>query len=156
MKRIVSDKDCKCYTKMKKVLEKLELTNKDYWWLISDAEFINAKNDSYDLFFNDGYELIKTADLVKILDKNDYQWIWGVFSAIPTKYSAEEILQYDLPYLQFFEEGEYNPYYDEPKLQHPLAEFEIYAVDSTEMFIVTGDEKLIDRFKKNYPRYKLT
>ena len=89
-----------------------------------------------------------------MLNDDDFQWVWAVFSAIPLKYTEREILEYDQPHLEFFEKGEYNPYYDEPKLQHPLAEFELYAVDSSEMFIVSNDDELINRFKKCYPLYK--
>lgn len=37
---------------------------------------------------------------------------------------------------------------------YPLAEFELYAVDSTYMFIVTEDVELIERFKKCYPLFE--
>ena len=51
------------------------------------------------------------------------------------------------------EKGEYNPYIDIPKLQHPLSEFELYAEDSSSMFLISDNEELLNRFKKSYPNY---
>lgn len=79
--------------------------------------------------------------------------MWAVFSVIPFGYTKEEILFHKLPHLQYIEEGGYNPYTDTPKLQHPLAEFELYAEDSSSMFLISDNKELLDRFKKSYPNY---
>ena len=88
-----------------------------------------------------------------MLEEDDFQWVWAVFSAIPLHYKKEDILKFDLPYIQELKD-DYNPYEDEPKIQHPYAEFEIYAVDSSYMFLISDNEELIERFKKSYPLYK--
>ena len=149
MEKLISRKNYKFYTMMREILLDLELADKDYWWFINDVEAYPEKAE-FEALLDSDYILLKTSDLMEMLNEDDFQWIWGIFSAIPTKYSREEILQYDFPYVQFFDEGQYNPYCDEPRIQHPLAEFEIYAVDSSEMFIVTDNEELIQRFKKCY------
>ena len=59
-----------------------------------------------------------------MLEKIDFQWIWGVFSAIPKQYSEEEMLGYELPYA----DGNSDIYKDDSFIiQHPLADIEIVA-----------------------------
>lgn len=153
MKRVISTKDCKHYTMLKKTLFDLELVNKEYWWLISDIEAYPSKKVYQDLIYEKDYVLIKTSDLLKMLEEDDFQWVWAVFSVIPVDYTEKEILTYKLPHLQIIDDGEYNPYIDAPKLQHPLAEFELYAEDSSSMFLISDDEELLRRFKKAYPNF---
>ena len=88
-----------------------------------------------------------------MLEDDDFQWIWAVFSAIPSSYQKEEILKFGLPYVETIENGKYNPHIDEPKRQHPYAELELYAVDSSYMFMISDNEELIAKFKKSYPKY---
>lgn len=152
MKRLYSIKDFKWYTLFKQVLYDLELHDKNYLWLISDIEAYPTKEKYQELLWNNEYLLLTTGELVNMLEEDDFQWIWAVFSAIPNMYEKEDILKFDLPYIENIEEGQYNPHMDEPKLQHPYADFEIYAVDSSYMFIITDDSEIISKFKKKYPR----
>lgn len=154
MKRVISENDFEYYTMLKKIIFDLGLANKEYWWLISDIEAYPRKEEYYDFIHKKDYVLIKTSDLLKMLEEDDFQWIWAVFSIIPLHYTEEEILNYELPYIQFIDEGAYSPYIDSPKLQHPLAEFELYAEDSSSMFLIADNEELISRFKKAYPKFK--
>lgn len=80
--------------------------------------------------------------------------MWAVFSAIPPNYKTEDILQFELSYIMDIEEKTHNPCSDEPKTYHPYAEFEIYAFDSSYMFMITDNAELISRFKKSYPLYE--
>ena len=153
MERVFSRKDFRLYTSMKQILLDLEVSDKECWWLISDIEAYPRKKEYRDLIYTKEYVLLTTSELMSILHDEDFQWVWAVFSAIPLKYSCEDILKYDLPYIEIWGEGEYNPIMDSPKFQHPLAEIEIYAVDSTYMFIVTDNIELIERFKKSYPLF---
>ena len=153
MERVISIKDFKYYTMLKKVLFDLELVDKEYWWLISDIEAYPKKEAHRNFLYKEDYILIKTSDLLKILEEDDFQWVWAVFSVISVNYTKEEILKYDLPQLQHIDEGGYNPYADTPKLQHPLAEFELYAEDSSSMFLISNNEELLSRFKKVFPNY---
>ncbi len=45
----------------------------------------------------------------------------------------------------------YNSFGKEAKIQHPLAEIEVGAWNSSGMFIVTDDEELLRKFKEYYP-----
>ncbi len=154
MRRLYSKYDIKCYMLLKAVLYDLELTDKPYWWLISDFEAVPREKDYQNMLEHADYLLLSTREVVEMLENDDFQWIWAVFSAISTKYSKEEILQFELPYIMDFEEGKYNPYTDEPKVQHPYADFEIYACDSSYMFMITDDADLISKFQKSYPLYE--
>ena len=153
MKRLQSRKDLSGYTMMRQVLINLDLTNKDYMWLITDIEAYPLNEKLNNLISNNDYLLLTTNELVDILNEEDFQWIWAVFSAIPSSYSKEEILKYDLPFIQPISK-EYDPFGSNPKLQHPLAVFEIGAWDSSGMFLVTDDEDLLAKFKKSYPLAK--
>lgn len=153
MERVISTKDFKCYTKLKRIIFDLELADKEYWWLISEIEAYPEKEKYQELIYNEDYLLIKTSDLMKMLEDDDFQWVWAVFSVIPFTYTKDEILNHKLPHLQYIEDGEYNPYIDIPKLQHPLAEFELYAEDSSSMFLISDNEERLSLFKKSYPQF---
>lgn len=153
MKRVYCEKEFKYYTFLKQILLDLGLADKDYLWLISDIEAYPRKKEYQELLDSNTYLLLNTKELLDMLEIDDFQWIWAVFSAIPACYQKEDILKYNLPYVENFENGHYNPHIDEPKLQHPYAEFELYAVDSSYMFMVSDNEELISKFKKSYPKY---
>lgn len=152
MKRVYSIRDFKSYTILKQVLRDLELVDKNYLWLISDIEAYPRK-EKYESMVQGDYLLMSTTELVDMLEEDDFQWVWAVFSAIPSIYKREDILKFDLPYVQELND-DYNPHVYEPKIQHPYAEFEIYAVDSSYMFMISDNEELIERFKKSYPLYR--
>lgn len=154
MRRLYSIHDFEYYTCLKQILHDLELADKQYLWLISDFEACPRKEKYQELVYNNEYLLMNTNELINMLEDEDFQWIWAVFSAIPITYSEEDILQFDLPCFWSVEEGMYNPCEDKPKLQHPYASFEIYAFDSSYMFIISDDEELISKFQKCYPKYE--
>ncbi len=150
MMRLLSRKDCQGYTLMRQVLINLELDKRDYQWLITDIEAYPMNEDIYNLINDKQYVILSTNELMDILFKEDFQWIWALFSAIPSKYSKEEIINYDLPHI--IPTGpESIPFGDSPKIQHPLADIEIGAWDSSGMFIITDDCKLLEKFKEFYP-----
>jgi hypothetical protein len=83
MERVISKKDFQYYTMLKKILFDLDLANKEYWWLICDYEAHPSKKEIEDFLYKEDYVLIKTSDLLKMLEEDDFQWIWAVFSVIP-------------------------------------------------------------------------
>ena len=152
MKRIWTFIDLDYLTFMRDVLANLQLDDREYLWLISDIDAYPKKQEYYQLIANTSHILLTTKELVDMLDQDDFQWVWAVFSAIPTQYTAEDILNCKLPHIEFFNDGDYNPYDDEPKLQHPYAELEIYCSESG-LALVSDDDILIDRFRHSYPNY---
>ena len=157
MKRLVSVKDEKGYTLMLKVINSIGGRNLNYNWLITDIEAYPQKSNYeidenlYKLLKDKNYVFISIIDLLDILEKNDFQWIWGVFSAIPVKYSLDEVLKYALPYAE-----DNNEIYldDNFIIQHPLSDIEIVAFDSSGMHIVSRDEDICNKFKKVYSNSK--
>ena len=152
MFRVFSEHYFEYYTMLKQILIDLDLINKNYMWLISDIEAYPTK-DKYKGIIENPYLLMSTNELVKMLEEDDFQWIWAVFSAIPSTYKKEDILKFDLPYIRDIDAGMYDPHNDTPRLQHPYAEFELYAVDSSYIFMISDNEDIINRFKKSYPLY---
>ena len=106
-------------TNMYKLMKKFKIKDLNYKWLITDIETNNEE------FSNKEVIIIKHQDLIKLLENNkDIQWIWAVFSAIPSKYSDDEILKYKFPYIIENENINHT-------IQHPLAEIEIDCIDSS-------------------------
>ena len=106
-------------TNMYKLMKEFKIKELNYKWLITDIETNNEE------FSNKEFIIIKHQDLIKLLENNkDIQWIWAVFSAIPSKYSDDEILKYKFPYIIENENINHT-------IQHPLAEIEIDCIDSS-------------------------
>ena len=115
-------------TNMYKLIQEFKIKDLNYKWLITDIE------TTKDELFNKDYIIISHKDLLKLLENNkDLEWIWAVFSAIPSKYSDDEILKYKLPYI--IENKNINH-----KIQHPLAEIEIDCIDSSYAKIIFKDK----------------
>lgn len=140
MKRYISKEDEYYYTDMLKVVKAIGGKNLDYNWLITEIE--TSTGD----YFEDDYIILTNEELVDKLESKKIQWIWGTFSAIPKKYKQEEILKYNLPGVENIDKKEIKP-------QHPLAEIEIIAYDSTFVQIIAKEE-IAKRFKKIYPGAK--
>ena len=98
MKRYISSNKEEYYTDLLKIIDSIGIDNLNYNWLITDIEVSEIKNKNFKELFDNKYVLLKTIDLVKILKSENFQWIWGVFSLIPLKYSDEEILRYEGKY----------------------------------------------------------
>ena len=124
-------------TNMYKLMECFKDKNLNYKWLITDIE-----TNDYD-FLNKEYIIIKHQDLMELLEKNkNIQWIWAVFSLIPTKYSDTDILKYNLPSITDAKDITNN-------IKHPLAEIEIDCIDSSYAKIIFRDEKIKESFDLN-------
>ncbi len=143
MKRYISTHDRKYYTYMLEVITALGGNDLKYKWLISDIEAYPDR----ETILND-HLILSNTELIKMLSENDFQWIWAVFSAIPENISNDEILKFELPSADDNE----NIYKDDVAIiQHPLAEIEIVAEDSSSVFIVAKDEQMAEKFKKLFP-----
>lgn len=80
-------------------------------------------------------------ELRRDVDLRNMQIIWGVFSAVPTEYSREEIYRHPLP------ESE-NSYYMSSQIvpQHPLALLELCVEDGYSMLVSARDPALLEPF----------
>lgn len=132
MKNYIFKDDNDFNTNMYKLIQEFKIKDLNYKWLITDIE------TNQDELFNKEYIIIKHQDLISFLENNkDIQWIWAVFSLIPSKYNDDEILKYHLPYIIENENINHT-------IQHPLAELEIDCIDSTYVKIIFKDNNLIN------------
>lgn len=141
MKRYIFKNNSKYNGHMMDVINSLGGKELDYNWLITDIE-------TY--FLDDDYLFLPTKELLDLIEKNnDPQWIWGVFSAIPKKYSKEEVLKYDFPFA-----NNHRDLWKKAIIQHPLADIEIISYDSSFLTIVSKSDKYIDMLRKTFPSLK--
>ncbi len=151
MIRYISTHDRKYYTYMLEVLSALGGKDLEYKWLISSIEAYPRKREKYaDFVESSEYIILPNTELMEMLCEDDFQWIWAVFSAIPSNRSNEEILKYELPSVENAEIYKN----DVAIIQHPLAEIEIVAEDSSSVFIVAKDEQMAEKFKNLFPKSK--
>ena len=135
------------YTYLKKLFKTINNRQLDYNFLITDCECY-PDDKAVGEMLNKGYCFISGEELTKIVEAEDFQWIWGVLSAFDKSVSLSDILKYELPYA----DG-YTGFWENPlTLQHPLALFEIVPWDATLTLILSKDKQIIDDFKKGYPQ----
>ena len=126
MERYISMKDEKHYTYMLKLINSIGGRDLKYKWLITDVEALpNDINFSEKL--QNEYLILSNNELIDMLEKEDFQWIWAIFSAIPQNIENKDILQYKRP----DRENEPILYKSGVYIQHPLADIEIGCFDSS-------------------------
>lgn len=136
----------KYYTFLKKLFESIDNIQLNYKWLISYPECYPFDKDFRKLLDSE-YCILTGKELTDLVNKEDFQWIWGTFSAFDTSTSNEDILKYKLP-----ENDMYRGFWQNPlTMQHPLSKIEIVAFDSSCTLIFTKDFSLSEKFKEFYP-----
>lgn len=139
MNRCISKGEEDYYTDILKVVNAIGGRSLNYNWLITEIE--TSTGD----YFYEEYVILSNDELLDNLENKEIQWIWGTFSAIPKKYKQEEILKYNLPGVENIDKKEI-------KIQHPLAEIEIIAYDSTFVQLIAKDKTIAEKFKKLYKK----
>lgn len=139
MNRCISKGEDDYYTDILKVVNAIGGRSLNYNWLITEIE--TSTGD----YFYEEYVILSNDELLDNLESKEIQWIWGTFSAIPKKYKQEEILKYNLPGVENIDKKEI-------KIQHPLAEIEIIAYDSTFVQLIAKDKTIAEKFKKLYKK----
>ena len=139
MNRCISKGEDDYYTDILKVVNAIGGRSLNYNWLITEIE--TSTGD----YFYEEYVILSNDELLDNLENKEIQWIWGTFSAIPKKYKQEEILKYNLPGVENIDKKEI-------KIQHPLAEIEIIAYDSTFVQLIAKNKTIAEKFKKIYKK----
>lgn len=139
MNRCISKGEDDYYTDILKVVNAIGGRSLNYNWLITEIE--TSTGD----YFYEEYVILSNDELLDNLENKEIQWIWGTFSAIPKRYKQEEILKYNLPGVENIDKKEI-------KIQHPLAEIEIIAYDSTFVQLIAKDKTIAEKFKKLYKK----
>jgi hypothetical protein len=136
----------KYYTYMSKVFQAIDNIQTQYNWLIANY-VCYPKDKEIESIFDQEYCWLSGDELTAIIQKEDFQWIWGCLCGFEKNIPLENILKYPLPSAE-----NYSGYYQNPfSLQHPLSSVEIIPCDSSYTLIISKDKNITDRYLKNYP-----
>ena len=114
------------YTYLKKVFQAIGGAQKNYNWLISDADCFPTTPEFSKLLGQKSCWLTGEA-LTAMVEQEDFQWIWGVLSG--------------------FQNFWHNPL----TLQHPLAEIEIVPWDSSLTLLLSKQKEIVEDFRAFFP-----
>ena len=146
MKSAILEKGEKWYTDLFKIFQTMDDEQLKYNWLITDC-ICYPKNQKYEELFDQEYTWITGEELTKIIEDENFQFIWAVFSAFPKTIKLKEVLNYKLP----LADGNTQFWVDEVSIQHPLAEIEIIAWDSTLTIFMSNIDSLTINFMDKFP-----
>lgn len=146
MKGAIIDKGEKYYTYLKELFASIGNVQKEYNWLITGHECY-PQNPDYAKKLSQEYCWITGDELTNMVENEDFQWIWGVFSAFSKNISQQEVLKSKLPYADGNTELWQNPV----SIQHPLAEIEILAWDSSMTVVISKNDDIIGKLKESRP-----
>ena len=146
MKGVIINKGEEYYTDMQGILGCLGNQVRQYNWLVSDHQ-VYFENTKINQLLDAEYCWLPGEKLMDIVFLENNQWIWGVFSAFSKSTDMKRVLSYSLPYAL-----ENSDIWTLPiTLQHPLAEIEIVAWDSSCTIIKCKDENVIRHVRNRYP-----
>jgi len=152
VKGVALTEDKEYYSVLSRILKFLR-NEQSYNWLITDYECYVKDPAASKLFLksgNENYIWLSEDKLYNILEEEEVLWIWGIISGFKPEVTFEEVLEYDLPYIQndldILENG--------CKIAHPLADIEIIPWDGVMMITVSRDDKIIDSMVDFFPLAK--
>lgn len=122
----------------------------NYNWLITNIECYPSDEEIVKILDNE-YCWIEGRSLLDLLAKEEFQWIWGVFSAFPKEIRLEEVLKYDYPYADGYKGFWENPV----ALQHPLAVSEIVVWDGSLILVISKRVKLLMLLSKTIHLHRI-
>jgi hypothetical protein len=143
---VILDKGESSYTDMEKIFRVIENEQIKYNWLITNCECY-TENEKIDELFSKEYLWISGEELTEVIAKVNIQFIWGVFSGFPKEITLEEVLKHELP----FADGYRQYWVDNVIVQHPLADIEIVAWDSSLTLFISKDDELVEKFRRGFP-----
>ncbi|MCM1501033.1 MAG: hypothetical protein NC124_21455 [Clostridium sp.] len=111
-------------TYLKKIFVALNNRQMEYNWLITDYECYPQNQEIARKFLKE-YCWFSGKELTKLVEEENFQWIWGVISGFKPNISLERILEYDFPIADGNSKFWENPVF----IQYPLADIEIVAWD---------------------------
>ena len=127
---------------LREILRLLGASAWNCWWLVTGLECYQAQGWPGCEKWNQETPLISNEDLLRDIEARDLQFVWGIFSAIPARYTREEILSHPLP--DFVDENGRSRCLREHLLaQHPLAFLEIFSEDSSTITVITPQGELL-------------
>ncbi len=146
MKGIILDRGEEYFTYLKKIFSAIDNAQNNYNWLITGHECY-PQSEKYTELLSKEYCWVTGDELSQMIQKEDFQWIWGVLSGFSKNIRKDEILKYKFPQAEGYEGLWENPI----SIQHPLAEIEIVPWDSSMVILISKNDNIVDIFKKNIP-----
>lgn len=133
------------YTLLSKVFTAIDNKQLNLNWLITNCE-CHPQNESFYELFQKEYIWISGRQLTEIIQEEDFQFIWGVFSGFSTEITLEEVLGFKLT------NADYEGYWIKNlQIQHPIAEMEIIAFDSSYTLLISKKDKIVQEFLDYFP-----
>lgn len=142
----IDKKGHKSYTYLDTVFDAINNRQYDYNWLITGHECFPSTPQFTELLNNE-YCWLTGSELTDIVKQEKFQWLWAVLSGFQKDIPLSEILKYKLPYADSYTGFWVNPL----TLQHPLADIEIVAWDSTMTLLLSKEKTVVDDFLKALP-----
>lgn len=146
MKSAILDKGESHFTYMGPIFQGIKNEQIKYNWLITNCECYPVNKKISDMF-SKKYCWLSGEKLTKIICEEDSQFIWGVFSGFSKDINLDEVLEYDLPNADGYE----GFWQNSVNIQHPLADIEIVAWDSSLTLFISKIDKLVDNFRQSFP-----
>lgn len=142
----ILEKGERFYTDLRKIFKAIGETQIEYNWLITDC-ICYPESADIDALLSQKFCWLSGEKLTSIVNRENFQWIWGVLSGFESDISLENILRYPLPYADEYEGFWKNPL----SIQHPLASVEIVPWDSSLTLIFSKQKEMIDSFRAYFP-----
>jgi hypothetical protein len=149
LKVLESEKELKYYTDMNIIMNPFKENFIKYNWLINDYECNWYPKELAELRTMEEYIWTSGTQLYKIIESNEIQFIWAVFSGFDKNIPFDKIMEYGLPESEY-----YNHWENKKDLQNPLADVEMVSWDSGCLLFKSKNEKYINQFKKHFPLSK--
>lgn len=111
--------------------------------LITNIECYPLDEEIAEILDNE-YSWSEGKELMRLLEKEDLQWIWGVFSAFSKEVALEKVLGYNYPYADGYKGFWENPI----TVQHPLAITEIVAWDGSIILVISKSNEIVNTLMK--------
>ncbi len=146
MKSAILEKGEAYYTFLNKVFKAIDNEQLKYNWLITGYECYPS-NSTFRELFSQEYVWLTGQELSDIIGAEKFQFVWGVFSGFKPEIPLNEVLQHDMPYA----DGYTGFWLDDVGIQHPLADIEIVAFDSSLTLFISKHDELADKFLHALP-----
>lgn len=134
------------YTYLSRVFRAIGNRQTEYNWLITDCQCY-PRTAEIGALLGERYCWMSGDELTALVEREDFQWIWGVLSGFPKGIPEEQVRQYPLPYADGHPGFWHNPL----SLQHPLAEIEIVPWDSSLTLLLSRKKEIVEDFRAFFP-----
>lgn len=142
MKGAILERGIEKYTNLSLFLPSIKEDIMSYNWLLSDID----SNYHSDSISKNGYEFLSGKEFLELILKNEYKFVWGVFTAFSKEKTVEEIVSKGIP----FAEG-YTGFWENPiTMQNPLAITEMVLWDGILALIVSHNDDTVNCFLDFY------